>query len=995
MYGSVREANIRKFILILLLFLAFVQGAIAQGDAGLPATLKIGVYNNPPKIGVFPSGEPYGFHYEIMEALLDESGIKPIYVAGTWDEGLARLAEGSIDVMVDVAYSDERAKSYDFNRESVLLNWAVVYSSNSESFKNITDLEGKRVAVMRDSIHTTGEGGIVKLAADFGLHCIFLYYDSYEATFTALKQGEADAAIVNRLFGLMNDNISLLKRTDIIFNPSQIKYAFPKGKARNAAIIRLFDSRIVQLKEEKDGVYQKAFAKYLLPEIAKEKGKREWIGNAILLAIAIFLIMALFLLSGRSGKSENKQMRRFFERHQSMGDIRSSIANHALVSYSLFSLPLFFSVVYHVLAVRWDPTIWLYVPALLIPALSALFRNRLDVTLKMAVITGFMFITGMLVFFSWGNIGTGFMYFLTAGIIMSLVYGKRSGLAVLTAGLLITVVFGFMVQRRTIQYKLDLISYFFSPSSWIFAIMSFFMMFFTIVSGIEKFYGSLVDAVDNLEDRIAERTNYIDKINKSLQEEIVEHKNTEKKAEALRIEAEEANKAKSIFLASMSHEIRTPLNAILGYSQILLHENGQSQETRRELEAINSSGEHLLELINEILEMSKIEAGKAELHTAVCDIQSILRQVEDMFKAIAEKKRIAFSIKIANDVPRNIISDEAKIKQILINLVGNAIKFTDSGSIGISVSLPESARDLIAFAVTDTGKGIAEEDLRKVFIAFEQTKEGRSKGGTGLGLAISLEYSRLLGGDLNVESRLGQGSTFIFTIASEPCSGQCADVPGPKPRIVGLAGNLSPKVLIVDDREINRDILVKLLTPLGFQTMQAGNGDEALELVNSWNPEVILLDLVMPGLSGKDVIRIIRADESKNRIKIIVITASVLEGEKDGVFDLGADSFIRKPFRENEILEEIGRLAKLEFRYEEPQTKGEANPAASGDELLKRTHDLPADMRRLLGEALRMGDLDNVKALVRDIAEIDTSLAEIIGGMADNFQIAKLLELFQ
>lgn len=994
---KVQEANTKtlRVLLPLVLALVFVASVPAAGLEALPSVLRIGVYNNPPKIGISDSGRPYGFHIELIEELLKETGIRPEYVPGTWEECLARLQRGEIDVLPDVAYSAERAESFDFNRESVLTNWAVVYAAKSASLGSIADLDRKRVAVMKDSIHTIGENGILKLAESYGISCDFLYFDSYEETFRAVEKGEADAAIVNRLFGLMNEGTYDVRRTSITFNPSQIRYAFSKSAPGGTALIELFDARLAALKQKSDSVYHRAFSKYLLPQIAKERTVPQWIGNTILLAIAITLVLALFLISSRSGKKEHGQLQRFFREYKSMGDIRVSIADHTLSSYAIFSFPLLLSVLYHLLTVEWSDLIWVYVPVLLTPAIAALFRRRLSINLKTGIVIVSMFATGILTLVFWGNVGTGFMYFLTAGLVVGIVYGKRSGLAVLTLGLVITVILEIIAQNAMIGIREDMISSFLSPSSWLFAIMSFFMMFFTITNGIEEFYTHLIDAVENLEQRIAERTEYIDSINKNLQVEIVEHNKTEEKLEAARLEAEQANKAKSVFLAGMSHEIRTPLNAILGYSQLLMRDKDLSAEARREIETIGTSGEHLLGLINEILEMSKIEAGRVEIHEGICFIPGILKQVRDMFEGTAAGRGIDFSLAVAGNVPGCIVTDESKLKQILINLVGNAFKFTDSGFITIDVSASAEDSGMISFTVSDSGKGIEPENIERIFQPFEQTREGRLKGGTGLGLSISRQYCSLLGGELVAESEIGQGSRFTFTIRAKVCMESEVETKGSDTATIGIKSGSVPRILVVDDKEANRDILVRMLQPLGFPATAASSGQEALDMVDSWAPDLILLDLIMPDLSGKDVLRILRTDPDKGNIRIIVLTASAQENDKDEVLSLGANAFIRKPFRQNDILDEIGSLFGLEYFHEARKSDDAQAVALTAQGLAERMAALPEDLIRRLSEGLNMGDLEEVKNLTAEMDSIDPVLAEAIRKMADDFSVGPLLDILQ
>jgi len=982
---------LKAFFLALALTLLLLFPAYSSEPIPLPSVFRVGVYDNPPKIGISPTGKPYGFHIDLLEAILEGSGIRPEYVSGTWEEGLSRLARGEIDVMPDVAYSAERAESYDFNDESALLNWAVVYAATDSSIATISDLDGRTVAVMRDSIHTTGEHGIVAMAADYGIKCEFLYLDSYEDCFKALADGLAEAAVVNRLFGLMNEADEGMYRTTIIFNPSQIRYAFRKGAPANAALIALFDRRLITLREDKNSAYYAAFDRHLKPQISKERNHPGWINTLILLAIALSIVALLLLSSAKMPKRKPEQLRRFFEEYKSMGDIRAGIVDNTLISYSLFSIPLFLSLVYHVATIGFDAFVWVYTPLLVLPGLVTLARKNIAVKAKSALLLFFLFSTGTVVLAAKSNIGIGFSYFFSAGMIATILYGRQAGINVLAAGLVIAVAFGVLVSRGLLQIDLSFTSFFTSPASWIFTVITFFMMFFTIISGLQRFYGSLMDAVENLERRIAERTDYIDTINKNLQVEIHEHKRSEAMLEIARAEAERANSARTNFFSGMSHEIRTPLNAILGYSQILMHDKSLSGESLREIETINASGEHLLSLINQVLEMSKIESGKTEASIEPCSVAAVLGELKNMFAMSASKKGIEFSVDIPANLPPSILTDESKLKQILINLIGNAIKFTDAGSVKVEVSLIAEAQDRLAFKVSDTGGGIAPEDIQKIFRPFEQTDAGRSKGGTGLGLPISQKYCQLLGGELEIQSEPGAGTSFSFSIDAPPhkAEGAAAEI---EARIDGILKGTAPRILVVDDRDTNRDILVKILEPLGFPTAQAANGKEALELIESWNPGIILLDLVMPGMSGKDLIRIIRTDPAKDRMRIIVITASVLDNESDNVLKMGADAFIRKPFREKVVLEAIGKLAGLEYRY----AGANEAPGYRQDEeavLAARFAALPRPLSSALSDAIRAGDLEEVKALADSIVEADAALAAGIRKMAENFQIKRLMDL--
>jgi signal transduction histidine kinase/CheY-like chemotaxis protein/ABC-type amino acid transport substrate-binding protein len=981
------------FMALLLSIFILIPGYYLKADIPI-SVLKIGVYNNPPKISVSGNGAATGYHIEILDAILKETPYRIEYHPGTWEEGLSRLKKGEIDIMPDVAWSEERAAVYDFNNEYILLNWACIYSSKTATINIITDLDNKIVAVMRNSIHTEGESGIINQVSSFGISCEFIYVDTYEKAFELIDNGTADAAVVNRLYGLMNEESSSVKRTSIIFNPSQIRYAFTKNRPGNSNLIKLVDSRIIELKADKNSVFHRAFTKYLLPQIKKERILPEWTDNIVFLAILLSLILSIYVLTGRSGKNESNLLRKFFRENVSMEIIRSNITDNSLTALALFSIPLFLSILYHGYQIGRDNTLWLYLCVVIISVSAAALRKHLSVMIKLSVLILSLFLMGSLVLKSWGRIGTGFTFFLTAGIIITLIYGKRSGIAIITTGLIITVIFGILIQYRIIQYNFDMITYSLSPSSWIFAVMAVFMMFFTIISGIEKFYANLVSAVDNLEQKVQERTNELDDVNKNLQKEIDIRKKIEDELLAAKLEAEHASSAKGTFLASMSHEIRTPLNAILGYSQILLREKTLAPESRREIEIINSSGEHLLDLINEILDMSKIEAGKIEIINESFSLSGVIKQIENLFSAKTEKKGIEFIVKTDDDIPDFIIADKSKLKQILINLTGNAVKFTDKGSVKINISLSENDSEILIFCIKDTGKGIAKEHLESIFAPFEQTVDGKDRGGTGLGLSISRKYANLMGGDISLESIPGIGSSFTLSTPFKKSDIEIIDETDSDRKVIGIQSRVTPRILIVDDREVNRDILVRMLEPLGFNVHEASGGIEALDLIKSWKPDLVLLDLIMPDLDGREVIKTIKADPLLKSIKIIVITASVLDIAREEILNLGADAFIRKPFRETVVLNEISDTFGLEYVYDETTRNTIQTPLfVTGPELKKMLQLIPTDVREYLKNSLITGDIEEVNNSIKEISGIDPKLAKQIGFIIDDFEFNSMIEI--
>ncbi len=394
-------------------------------------------------------------------------------------------------------------------------------------------------------------------------------------------------------------------------------------------------------------------------------------------------------------------------------------------------------------------------------------------------------------------------------------------------------------------------------------------------------------------------------------------------------DAETANKAKSVFLASMSHEIRTPLNAILGFSQVLQHDSALTGRQKEYLNIINRSGEHLLAVINDILEVSKIEAGLLALKATSFDLHALLNDIKQMFFLQSETKRIAFSVDCSSDLPRYVMMDRNKLFQILVNLAGNAMKFTAEGSVQISASairVPGAAPRLTV-EVADTGSGISNEEIAKLFRYFEQTSSGRKSGvGTGLGLAISREFVRLMGGDIYAASEPGKGSVFCFSVPfSEHQERMTASLTVEPVPVALKAGQPPYRILIVDDKEENRMLLKHSLDLLGFATRQAADGEKAVQEFLAWRPHLVLMDMLMPVMAGASAIRAIRSSAGGSGVKIIALTAAVFEENRAEAFDSGADEFIAKPLRKEDLLAKIGRLLGSEYAY-----KLESTPSSAG-----------------------------------------------------------------
>ena len=432
--------------------------------------------------------------------------------------------------------------------------------------------------------------------------------------------------------------------------------------------------------------------------------------------------------------------------------------------------------------------------------------------------------------------------------------------------------------------------------------------------------------------------------------------------------ADQANKAKSAFLANMSHEIRTPLNAIIGFSQLLQRDTSISESQRRKLTTIVRSGEHLLLLINNILDLSKIEAGRVALNAKVFNFHGVIEDLVSMFRFRVEAKNLSLHIDMGRQVPVSVRGDEGKVRQILVNLVGNAVKFTEQGGVTVRIRLDEMQQQnaLIRVEVEDTGPGIAEHEMGRLFQNFQQTKTGmQSGGGSGLGLAISRQFAQLMGGDITVESQEGEGSCFQLMISLEVVDGLCAVIKDHEPRMVsGLEpGQDAPNVLVVDDVEANRQLLDEMLTQQGFVVKQASDGEEALMLYTQWQPALIVTDLVMPVMNGYELIESIRAMKQLPAPKIIAISASTFVENQEDAISFGADSFIGKPFHDQELYEMIGRLLSLRYSYVDDPTV-QAGQQVPGQEAKADENKMISPSQEELQsfyDLARMGDLSGIE----------------------------------
>jgi len=782
-------------ILCLILLLSVGKPALPQ------EIVRVGVYDNPPKVMIDESGAVSGLYPSLVEYIADAEGWILEYVPGNWTECLARLERAEIDLMVDVAFTLPRQDLYAFNNETILVNWGTVYTRAGLSVFSLPELENLKVAVMRGSTHTVDPGAIVDLIERFGIRCTFVELDSYTEVFQALASGDADAGVVNRVFGLMFEAEYGVERTPIVFNPIELRFALPLDGSSTPVLIAQIDRHLAELKADPNSIYYRVLEENLL-EIPKQQTLVRWplwLLPSLIAAGTLIVVLVIAVLIVRREVRDRAKAEEAHRQSEERFELAMRGANDGLWDWNLITGEVYYSP-------RWlymlghnmdelEPTIEIFRNLIhpddleqVLAAESDSMNGRTDryqIEFRMLHQDGIYINVLSRAFLVRDDNGTPIRIVGTHVDISERKYAEealREQEAYLRT-IIEHMPVDFFSIDRDLCYTMQ------SPTSKLAIgdVVGQRADELNIAEDLKRawldelqqvFNGETVRQEYDVETTTGDMRTYLSNVAPVQVEggiiaaigmslDITERKRAAMELQHAKERAEESDRLKSAFLATMSHELRTPLNSIIGFTGILLQKlaGPVNEEQVKQLGMVQTSARHLLALINDVLDISKIEAGQLEVSLALFDLPALIREVADATQPLAKEKCLDLRVNMSAAIGK-IHSDRRRVGQIVTNLLSNAIKFTEDGHVRLGCC--SDGADIV-ITVEDTGIGISKDDVSKLFAPFQQIDSGltRKYDGTGLGLSICRRLSEKLGGTIDVESELGCGSTFTVRLPKD------------------------------------------------------------------------------------------------------------------------------------------------------------------------------------------------------------------------------------
>ncbi|SEA32564.1 PAS domain S-box-containing protein [Flavobacterium gillisiae] len=798
------------YTFLLILICSGVSGTIfSQNNSG--KVIKVGVYDNPPKIFLNKNGQPDGFFIDIIKEIGERENLKFEYEFNTWDNLYKKLQTGEIDMLPDVVFSAERDSIFTLSKLPVLSSWAELFSRKELNLHSILDLKNLKVGVLKGSIEERYMTDFV--SKEFDITYKLYTYDSYKQCVNDLKSSKIDVIIADRFFTFSNLFDKTIKPTGILIRPLGLHFAFTKNK--NAAMVELFDRNISELKNDASSKYYKSLfhwlekdAKLLVPSYIK------WFVLVVFIVLILSLVFVLLLRQRVKVRTEE-----LFKAKEKAGENENQLK---LIADNLVN-----GMIYQIVT---------------------LDDNRRK--------------------FNYVSDGVVKLYGCTAAEVIedaSLIYRRihPDDIEIMRVAELKAIhnMSNYVVEVRVINPD--------GSIRWAYSIAK------------PRIIGGLV-CWDGIEFDISER------------------KQLEIDLNIAKEKAEESDRLKSAFLANMSHEIRTPMNGILGFAELLKEPNLKGKKQRKYIKIIEKSGLRMLNIINDIINISKIESGQMEVHLQKSNINEQLEYIYTFFIPEAEKKGVQLSYK--HTLPSNeafITTDREKVFAILTNLVKNAINHTEKGSVEFGYTIKD---DFLEFYVKDTGIGVPKDRQEAIFERFIQADIANKMAlqGAGLGLSISKAYVEILGGSIRLKSEEGEGTVFYFTLPfiqdlsiEKTISSEIVS-----PVRTGFSKKL--KIVIAEDDAISEKLISKVIKEYGSEIINTRNGLEAVEACRN-NPDIdlVFMDIQMPIMDGHEAAREIR--KFNKEVIIIAQTAYALVGDMERAIDANCNDYISKPLKVEEL----------------------------------------------------------------------------------------------